>query len=172
VHKPRLGMEFRRLLDTFHAEISGEHDRANHLHPAAETRAECAFRQHASQSSRTRSRETTWICSASFCIAPKVAARSCTRIALQAYSSQHAQFVFAEALLRIANGANDSRLKIRANRLHNRAPPAQRIEQHPVDGEIPPRHILRGSRLNAFIRMAAVGVANITAEVPLHGMRF
>src|SRR5580704_7256265 len=83
----------------------------------------------------------------------------------KAHCSQHAQLVFAEALLRLSDGADDPSFQVLASGHKIQHFAARGIEQHAVDGEIPARYILlRVAAETNFVGMTAVRVSNIAAE--------
>ena len=83
----------------------------------------------------------------------------------ESHRPQHAQFVFGKALLRIANGANDSGLEIVAAVDIIEDFVRQRIEQQAIDREIAAQHVFARIFAEAdFVGMTAIGVAKIGAE--------
>ena len=76
--------------------------------------------------------------------------------------AQHAQFVFGESLLRIADGANDVVFQVGLTMNVVEDLFLDGIEQQPVDGEVAPLDIFLGRLGKAhLIGMPSVGIANI-----------
>ena len=83
----------------------------------------------------------------------------------ESHGANHAQLVFAKALLGVADGANDSGSQIIAPADEVEDFVGFGIEQQRVDREIAPLHIfLRRFRVNDAIGVPAVGVADIGAK--------
>src|SRR5258708_30411559 len=79
--------------------------------------------------------------------------------------AQHTQLVFGKALSGITDGADDFGFQILPSADEVEDLVADRIKQHAVDGEIAAGYVF--SRIlteTHFVRMAAIGVANVTAK--------
>src|SRR4029077_2199800 len=83
----------------------------------------------------------------------------------KSHCTQHSQFVLTEASSRVANRSNDSGIEVLAStdKIKNLA--AQWVQQHPVDGKVPPCNILlwRFTEAN-LVGMPAIGIPDIAAE--------
>ena len=117
-------------------------------------------------SSRTRSRETTWICSASVCIAENVAGsiayskRAANRTARSMRNLSSPKRRSGSPMARMIPAFRSLRPPTKSKHF-----PADRIEHHAVDREIPAGHIFpRIETESYFVGMATVGVADIAAK--------
>ena len=80
------------------------------------------------------------------------------------HRAQHPQTIFGKALRRIANRADNSLLQIRstANEIDDLI--LFGIEEHPVDGEVPPRRVFLGCREMHFDRTPPIEISAIRAK--------
>ncbi len=83
----------------------------------------------------------------------------------ESHRAHHAQFIFPETAIRLADGANDFRFEVglSANVVEHFA--AVVAHQQTVDGKVAPLHVLlRRFRINHAVRVAAIAIAHVRAE--------
>ena len=82
----------------------------------------------------------------------------------KAHRAQHAQVVLGEALTRGADGPDHPLPNVPAPAYVVDPPVGQRIEEHPVDGEVAPQGVLARVGELHLVRMAAVEVGSVAAK--------
>ncbi len=83
----------------------------------------------------------------------------------ETHGSEHAQFVFRETALRIADGADESGFQVFASTDEIQNFVGGGVEHHAIDGEVAALHVLARVFGEAnLVGMAAVGVADVGAK--------